>query len=77
MPNIYTCKSVCGLFEAHRADSLDPLSGLRAACNRTHSSRKHTQAFISYLYGDALPANLDPPALAELLHVGAFHGNTR
>jgi hypothetical protein len=31
---------------------------------------------VGYLYTDALPP-LDPPRLAELLHVGCFYGVTR
>jgi len=36
-----------------------------------------TKALVSYLYTDALPPATEPPALADLLHVGCFYGCAR
>ncbi|KIZ03317.1 Protein-L-isoaspartate O-methyltransferase [Monoraphidium neglectum] len=57
-------------------------SGMRDSDGPSHAvpeafAQHSVQALVSYIYTDVLPSGLEPPQLAELLHVGSFYGCTR
>jgi hypothetical protein len=40
-------------------------------------SQSCMEALLSYVYHDALPDGLEPPAVVELLHAASYYGTPR